>query len=258
MNLLKELYKYREMIRGLVYRDLRGRYKGSALGFMWTFINPLMQLIVYTIVFSNIMRMGISDYYLFLFVALVPWMFFSTSITNGASCIWNNQNLVSKIYFPREVLPISVVTANFINMLYCFVIVIGVVLLTGRTINFQLWAYLPFVFIIEFLLTLGFTLIFSALMVYFRDLEHILGIVAMAWQFLCPVMYPVDMVPDYFFPYYNFNPMTPIIVSVRDILYFNVMPQVDTLIMAGMYGIFFLTIGLIIFNKLKRNFAEEL
>ena len=258
MTLLRELYQYREMIRSLVHRDLRGRYKGSMLGFLWTFINPLMQLIVYTVVFSNIMRMGIDDYYLFLFVALIPWMFFSTSITNGSSCIWVNQNLVTKIYFPREVLPLSVVTANFINMLYCLVIVFAVVLLMGKPINYEAWLYLPLVFGIEYILTLGFTLIFSACMVYLRDLEHILGIVAMAWQFLCPIMYPVSMVPDYFFPYYNFNPMTPIIIAIRDILYDGRVPDLMTLGMAAVYGVVFLLIGIFSFGKLKKGFAEEL
>ena len=125
MGILHEIYNYREMLRSLVHRDLRGRYKGSVLGFMWTFINPLMQLLVYTILFSKIMRAGIDDYYLFLFVALIPWMFFASSLTGGSTTIRANQNLVTKIYFPREVLPLAVVTSNFINMLYCFVIVVN-------------------------------------------------------------------------------------------------------------------------------------
>ena len=103
---IKEIYAYREMIVSLVKRDLKGRYKGSALGFLWTFLNPLFQLIVYTMVFSTIMRAGIKDYYLFLFVALIPWIFFSTSLAGGASCIMAQQDMVKKIYFPREVLPI--------------------------------------------------------------------------------------------------------------------------------------------------------
>ena len=102
-NRIKELYSYREMIFSLVKRDLKGRYKGSALGFLWTFLNPLLQLAVYTMVFSVIMRAGIEDYYIFLFVALVPWIFFSTSLAGGSSCIWAQQEMVKKIYFPREV-----------------------------------------------------------------------------------------------------------------------------------------------------------
>ena len=118
MKNLKEIWDYREMIASLVRRDLRGRYKGSVLGFLWTFLNPLLQLVVYTVVFSVIMRAGIEDYYLFLFVALVPWTFFSTAVGGGAGCIVTQQNLVNKIYFPREVLPIATVTSAFVYLFW--------------------------------------------------------------------------------------------------------------------------------------------
>lgn len=258
MGILHEIYNYREMLRSLVHRDLRGRYKGSVLGFMWTFINPLMQLLVYTILFSKIMRAGIDDYYLFLFVALIPWMFFSSSLTGGSTAIWANQNLVTKIYFPREVLPLAVVTSNFINMLYCFVIVLAAVLCFGKHLNFEAWLYLPLVAIIEYILALGFAMLFSALTVFLRDLEHILGIVAMAWQFLTPVMYGVEMVPKEYLFIFNLNPMTPIIVAFRDILYYGRAPHIDTLASAVFFGIVFLLLGFVVFGHLKKRFAEEL
>ena len=119
MHIFKELYNYREMIASLVRKDLRGRYKGSVLGFLWTFINPLFQLIIYTIVFSYILKSDIENYYLFLFVALIPWIFLQTALVGGASTIISQKELVTKIYFPREVIPISYVTSCFFNMLFC-------------------------------------------------------------------------------------------------------------------------------------------
>ena len=163
------------MISGLVRRELRGRYKGSVLGFLWTFINPLLQLTVYTIVFSVIMRAGIENYYLFLFVALIPWIFFSSSVAGGCSCILNHKDMVTKIYFPREVLPIAHVTTGMINMLYSFVVVFAVVLFSGVTISFQALMYLPIIVIVEYILCLGLSLIVSAFTVFFRDLEHFFG-----------------------------------------------------------------------------------
>ena len=154
MNGLKELYDYREMIISLVKKDLRGRYKGSVLGFLWTFINPLLQLAIYTVVFSTIMRAGIEEYYIFLFVALIPWIFFSTSISGGASCILNQKDMVKKIYFPREVLPIAHVTSCFVNMLFCFSIIFGVVFISGIGVNINAILYLPIIFIIEYILAL--------------------------------------------------------------------------------------------------------
>jgi len=258
MKTLKEIYAYRHMIFSLVKRDLRGRYKGSVLGFLWTFINPLLQLGVYTLVFSTIMRTGIDKFYLFLFVALVPWMFFSTCLSGGSSCILVQQDMVKKIYFPREVLPISYVISQFINMLLTFIIIFLVIILSGIGINAAAVLYLPVIMIVEFILTLGIAMLVSALTVYFRDLEYILGIISMAWMYLTPIIYPVDFVPEKILPIFNLNPMMPIIVAYRDILYYKQIPQMGTLLHAFLLGIIVLIIGCFAFSKLKRYFAEEL
>lgn len=258
MNTIKELYAYREMIFSLVRRDLKGRYKGSALGFLWTFINPLLQLGVYTIVFSVIISNDIKDYYLFLFVALIPWIFFSTSLSGGSSCIWSQKEMVKKIYFPREVLPIAFVTSQFVNMLLSFLVIFAVLIVSGKGINPIALLYLPLIMIVEYILSLSVAMISSAVTVYLRDVEYILGILTMAWQFLTPIMYSVDMVPDELLPVFNLNPMTPIIVAYRDILYYKKVPELGTLVQAWSLGVILLIAGLVIFSKLKRHFAEEL
>ena len=176
----------------------------------------------------------------------------------GSTSILSNQSMVTKIYFPREVLPISVVTGAFVNMLYCFIVVLAVVLVFSDHVNFVAWLYLPVIAIIEYILALGFALIAAAVTVYIRDLEHILGIVTMAWQFLTPVMYGIDMVPDEYLFIFNLNPMSPIIVAYRDILYYGRIPHMETLISALVFGILFAILGFIVFGRLKRNFAEEL
>ena len=126
MRLLREIYEYREMAVSLVKRDLKSRYQGSVLGFLWMFLNPLLQLSVYTIVFSTIMRMGIDDFYLFMFVAFVPWLFFSTCLSAGTMVIFSQQDMVKKIYFPREILPLSFTVSQFVNMLLSFVVIFAV------------------------------------------------------------------------------------------------------------------------------------
>ena len=258
MNTLKELYAYREMIFSLIRRDLKGRYKGSALGFLWTFINPLMQLGVYTLVFSVIMRNGIKDYYLFLFVALIPWIFFSTSLSGGSSCIWAQQDMVKKIYFPREVLPIAFVTSQFVNMLLSFLVVFAVLLVSGKGLNLIALLCLPVVMLVEYILAISAAMLTSAITVYLRDMEYILGIVTMAWQFLSPVMYSVDQVPEQLLPIYNLNPMTPVITAYREILYYGNIPKLSTLLHAVIFGIIVLIVGVTVFSKLKRHFAEAL
>ena len=246
------------MINAFIRRDLRGRYKGSVLGFLWTFVNPLLQLCVYSVVFSLVLRVDRPQYYLFLFVALIPWIFFSSSVQSGASCIIAYKDMVKKIYFPREVLPIATVTTAFVNMLFCFIVIFGVVIFSGRPLNpLAILCLIP-VFFVEYILALGMAFLVSALTVYLRDLEHILGIVLMAWQYLTPVLYDYEMVPVQFRTVFSLNPMTPVITAYRDILYYSKVPDLTTLLSALVMGIMVLVVGWIAFSKLKRRFAEEL
>ena len=258
MRIIKEIFDYREMISSLIKRDLRGRYKGSALGFLWTFLNPLFQLLVYTMVFSVIMRMEYEKYYLFLFVALVPWIFFSSSVTAGAGCIWAQKDMVNKIYFPREVLPIAHVTSMLVNMLLTFLVVLGVIIVTGRGVNLVALLYFPIIMVVEYFLALGITMLVSAVTVFLRDIEYILGIIMMAWQFLSPVMYGVDMVPDEVKWLFDVNPMTAILVAYRDIFYYKQVPAVETLARATTMGVIVMVVGFVVFEKLKKSFSEEL
>ncbi|MCI5502372.1 MAG: ABC transporter permease [Lachnospiraceae bacterium] len=258
MERIKELYAYREMLISLVRKDLRGRYKASVLGFLWTFINPLLQLIVYTIVFSVIMRAGIKDFYMFLFVALVPWIFFSSSLTGGATTIINNGDMVKKIYFPRLVLPMAYVTSCFVNMLFCFIVIFAVIIVTGFGVNFTALLCLPLIMIIEYILALGISFITSACTVYLRDLEHILGIATMAWMYLSPIMYPASFVPDKYQALFNLNPMTPVITAYRDILYYKTVPHFQTLLSSAIIGVVSVIVGYFVFEKLQKGFAEEM
>lgn len=258
MNILKELYQYREMIFSLIRKDLRGRYKGSVLGFLWTFINPLLQLVVYTIVFSVFFPTNIDKFYIFLFVGLVPWLFFNTSLVGGATSIVSQENLIKKIYFPRQVLPISYVTSGFVNMLLTFTVIFAVLIVSGYGIEVEvLWA-LPIVMIVEYLLALGIAMIMSALTVYFRDLEYILGIVAMLWMYLTPVLYEIDTIPEEYRQLVYINPMTGVILCYKDILYYKRLPELSTIGVAFGVGAAFLIIGFIIFGKLQKRFVEEL
>lgn len=253
-----EIYSYRTMIWSLVKRDLKGRYTDSFLGVLWNFLNPLLQLLVYTFVFSKVMRAGVEDYYMFLFVALIPWIFFSTSITGGASCIVNQKDMVKKIYFPREVLPISFVTAQFVNMLLCFIVIFIVMLIGGYKLNIKALVTLPMVMIVEFIVALGCAMVVSACSVYFRDLQHIMGIVAMALQFLTPVMYSSSDVPESMWGLFYLNPMTYVIESYRAILYYGMVPDMWNLFKVIVMGIVVLIMGWFIFDRIQKHFIEVL
>lgn len=257
MNSLKELYTYREMLFNLVKKDLRTRYKGSVLGFFWTFLNPLLQLIVYTFVFSVVMRAGIEKYYIYLFVALVPWIFFSTSLTSSSASIIANKDLIKKIYFPRIIIPMAVVNGAFMNMLFTMIVVFVALIFSGIGISWYI-ILLPIIMVLEYLLVLGLAFVISALNVYFRDLEHILGILTMAWMYATPILYDIDMVPQNLQSLFELNPMTPIVLAFRDILYYKTMPDLSHMGLILIWSIGFIVLGYFIFNKLQKGFAEEL
>lgn len=245
------------MLKNLVKKDLKTRYKGSVLGFFWTFINPLLQLIIYTVIFSTIMRFNIDKFYMFLFVGLIPWIFFQNSLVVGAGTIINNKNLVKKIYFPRAVLPLSVVTSGLINLLFSFIIVLAGLIVSGIGITIFL-IYLPLIIIIEYLLALGLAFIVSALNVYFRDLEHILNSLIMGWFYFTPVIYPLEMIPDKYMKYFFLNPMTPVITVFKDILYYGKAPDLMMLVFSSLVALVTVIIGFYVFQMLQKNFAEEI
>lgn len=260
MNTVKELYAYREMVISTVKKELEAKYKGSFLGFLWTFLNPLLQLIVYTILFSIIMRAGIEKFYIYLFVGLIPWTFLSMSVAGGSVVIVSQENLIKKIYFPRIVLPVSYVLAGFVNMLLTFLVIFAVLLISGFGINIRVLWCLPIVMLIELVMALGLGIMASALTVYFRDLEHILGIVTMAWMYLTPIMYTKEMlqtVPGILKNFIYWNPMTPVIQAYHDILYYKSAPEMGTLLQALIMGVVLLFFGVMVFNKLEPDFAEE-
>lgn len=258
MHIIKELFDYRQMIISLIKKELRGKYKASFLGMMWTFISPLFQLIIYTIVFSTIMRSGIEKFYIFLFVGLIPWLFFSSSITGGATSVVYQENLIKKIYFPRIILPISYVTSAFINMLLTFIVIFAVLIISRFGFNLQALLLLPVVMLIEYILALGIAMLTSAFTVYFRDLEYILGILVMAWMYLTPILYTIEQVPEEFRYLFSLNPMAPIIVAYQEILYHKQLPQMSTLLSAFVIGVIFLVVGSVIFAHMQKRFVEEL
>ena len=258
MKTLLEIISYREMIYSLVKQELRGKYKGSVLGFIWTFLNPLFQLIVYTFVFSIIMKSSIDDYYLFLFVAFIPWLFFSNSVSGGARAVMDKKELVKKVYFRRQALPISYVTSAFVNMILSFVIVFGALLFSGRGIEPLLLCYLPMVMLIEYILALGITMLTCAVTVYFRDLEYIMAIITSAWMYLTPIMYSSDMVPEEYIGIFDLNPVTPIIEGYRNILYYQTPPDWMRMFESFLVAVVFLGIGNLVFGLIQKKFAEEL
>lgn len=252
-----ELYQYREMLKCLVRKDLKTRYKGSFLGFLWTFINPLMQLAIYALIFPFLMRVEEKNYAMFLFVALLPWIFFSTSLQTSTECIVENYNLVKKIYFPRQVLPLSVATGGLVNYIYGLAVVLVGLLIARISLTWNI-LYLPLLLLILYVAVSGFCLMFSAMNVYIRDLEHIVNIVTMAWFYATPIVYPIQMLPEWLQNLLLLNPMTPLVLGFRNVIYYGTPPNFFQIGVAALEAIVIFVAGVLIFNKLEPGFAEEI
>ena len=253
----KELYAYRQMLKSLVLSDLRTRYKGSVLGFLWTFINPLLTLIVYTIVFSTVMRMNVEHYAVFMFIGLLPWINFSSSIITSAGVMLRYSNLIKKIYFPHEVLPLSNVIGGIVNYLLGMVVLCIAIWADGVNFTYHV-VYFPIILLLQFTFTLALSLIVSSVTVYFRDVEHILGALVMAWFYFTPIIYPSSMIPDKYQSLFDANPVKSIFASYQDIFYYHRDLNWNAVGVGFIIAFLLLIIGWLVFSRLKRNFAEEL
>jgi len=254
---IKEIYLYREMLRNLVSKEIRARYKASVLGFLWTFVNPLLTLVVYSFVFSVVMKSGIQHFSMFLFVALLPWNYLSMSIIQGTTSLVQNVSLVKKIYFPRAILPLSLVLANMINYLLGLIILIPALAIFHVRFTVALVAF-PVVLIVETLLVTSLTLIVAVGNVYFRDLEHIIGIFVMLWFFMTPIVYSIDTLSANLRNIFNFNPAVPIIEAYRAIFFYGKWPDWVTLGWLALGLVLLLMVCWFAFMRLQRDVAEEI
>lgn len=257
LKTIKDLYSYRELLKTNVKKEIRGKYKGAWLGIIWSYLNPLLMLLVYSLVFSQILRINIPNYTMFLFTALIPWNFFTTTISQGADAVVSNGNILKKVYFPREILPISVVTSNVVNFLISCIIMIFFILITGIGISKYI-LFFPLILLIQYILLLGITFIISAITVYVRDLEHIIGVFLLAMFYATPIVYSIEMVPKSLKFLISLNPMTLIIGAYRNILFYQKMPYLKDLGIIALASLILLFLGIYIFKKLQKRFAEEL
>ena len=254
---IREIYLYREMLRNLISKEIRARYKASFLGFIWTFANPLLMLAIYSIVFGYMMKSQVQHYTMFLFVALLPWNCISQTVLQGSASLTQNSNLVKKIYFPRALLPLSIVCANVVNYLLGLIILVPALILSHITLTFVVIAF-PVILLIQTLFVVSLTLIVAVGNVYLRDLEHLVNVMVMMWFFLTPVLYKIDSMPAKIRPLFNLNPAAAIIDAYREIFFYGSWPNWAHLgwLALTLVGVLFICWSL--FMRLQRDIAEEI
>ncbi len=257
MNVFKEIYNYRELLKTNIKKEIRGKYKGSWLGVLWTFLNPLLMLAVYAFVFPYILRVNVDNYTIFMIVALIPWNFFTTAIQSGTGSVVANGNILKKVYFPREIIPISITTSQLVNFLITCIIMAVFIIFSGVGFSVHVLLF-PLLVLIQYILILGLTFILSALTVFVRDIDHFVSVILMLGFYATPIVYQGEMLPKKFQIFLKLNPMAVLVEAYRSILYYHRLPDMTMLVVWGLGSVALLVVGYLIFKKLEKSFVEEL
>ncbi|MHB1456443.1 MAG: ABC transporter permease [Armatimonadota bacterium] len=256
-NALQILFEHRELVFSLILRDIRSRYKQSALGIAWALLQPLALTIVYTIVFSHITKVdtGGIPYPIFSYIAMLPWTFFSLGLISGTECLTSNYNLITKIYFPREVFPIASTLGKIVDLMLGILVLIPFFFYYQIHVTPTVLLVIP-VFIIQICFLMGLTFAFSSINLFYRDIRHAMPLLTQVWMYLSPIIYPLSLVPSKYLNLYMINPMAVIMDSYRRTALLGQMPDWKYLAISALISIVVLVIGYRIFKKLEPSFAE--
>ena len=261
---LAQLPRYRGLIQSLVARDLKARYRGSVLGFFWSFINPLTLLLIYTFVFKYVMPAavkGIDNYSLFMFCGLLPWTWFASSLSESAGVLISGGNLIKKVLFPAEILPIVTVTSNMVHFFLALPILVVFLIYYRAPLTLPELAWFPVVVSVQYVFTLACALLLSALTVHFRDIRDILTNVLSLWFFATPIIYSYLHLPDTakpFMKYMNLNPFVHLAISYQEILFFEgPFGHWKWLLALGGISVVLFLAAYWVFDRLRDSFAEE-
>lgn len=255
----RELYQYRGLLISLVQRELTARYRGSVLGFFWTFLNPTLHMLVYALLFTVVMRQNVPNYAYFMFVGLLPWIWFSSSVGGGASAISDRRDLMTKVRFPAQVLPSSVVATNFLNYMLSLPLMVLLGAFYGVWPTWHVVAF-PLVLLIQLIFTLALVYIISAINVTFRDLQHIVQNLLTLAFFATPVLYQVKNISD---PGMRTlvtlaNPMAILITSYQAIFYDHRLPDATPLLALALGSLVLLWAASQLFEARREEFAESI
>jgi len=255
---LKEVYEYRHFLYSMVAKNLKGRYKSSYLGFLWHFITPTILIIIFYVVFTGIRTSPIEDFWVYLCVGMFPFTFLQTNLSAGSNCVVSNGGMIKKMYFPREIVVLSQIISTFITFIIAYAVIIVLMLLAGFSINANAFIFLPIVVILSIVFATGYVLILSSITVFVRDVHHFIDATSRIVFFVTPIFYLASEVTGVLEKVIWLNPFTYFIESYHDILYFGMVPETFQLVVCVALAILALIIGLMVFNKLKGRFAEEL
>jgi len=253
-ELIRDTFRYRELIWALAVKELTIRYKRSVLGFLWAQLNPLLSMLVLTLVFSKIMVMQQPHYAVFLLSVLLPWTFFSQSLSYATESIVGNADLIKKVRVAKLVFPVAAVVSNLINLLLSFISLVLIMLVLRHPFHLTL-LYLPVPLIALVILTLGATFFFAAANVYYRDVAHILQIVLQVWFYVTPIIYSLEFFPMKYRVYFKLNPIIYLLNGFRLSVYYGMLPTPQSVLASFVCAFAALYFGFKIFRKYQDDFV---
>jgi lipopolysaccharide transport system permease protein len=256
---LANLWHRRELLWNMTVRHLRGQYKQSILGYAWALVMPLSQMLIMTFVFSTIIRIETpgAPFALFLFVGLLPWNFFSSSLSAGTDSVVGASSLVTKVYFPREILPASAIFTKVVDLLFASLILVALMAYYGHAPT-ETIVWVPLLFVAQFLFTLGLTLPLAALNLFFHDVRYLVGVALTLWFYLTPIIYPVDIVPAKYQFLFDINPMSLFINAYRRVILQDQSPDMDKFLLGLGIALCTCLIGYYLFKKMEPGFADRI
>lgn len=255
---LKELYQYRALLWSLTQRELQARYRASILGFLWTFLNPTLQMVVYSVVFDYVVEHRVKAYSYFLFVGLLPWICFSSSLIGGTTSVSERRDLLTKVRFPAQVLPASVVLTHLVNYVLSIPLMFGLGLIYGIFPTWHALLFIPLVFLQAFL-SLSIAYVLSALNVAFRDLQHIVQNLVMLGFFLTPVLWELEGKSEFMKRWLPIaNPFANVILAYRDIFYYHRLPPAGPLALVFAFSLVLFAMSSLFFERRREEFAEQI
>ena len=254
IEMVRETYRYRELIWALALKELKIRYKRSVLGFLWALLNPALLMLVLTLVFSTVLRFPIPHYAIFLLSVLLPWTFFSQSLSYAVESIVGNGDLIKKIRVAKLVFPMAAIVSNLIN-LGLSLIPLALLVLAMRHPFYWTWLYLPVPLLALTIFTMGMAFFFAVANVYYRDVAHILQIVLQAWFYVTPIIYSLDFIPAKYQWIFKLNPIIYVINGFRLSVYYGMLPRAQSIIASFVCAFVTLFIGFAIFRKNQDAFV---
>ena len=254
IELVRDSIRYRELIWALALKELKLRYKRSALGFLWALLNPLLLMLVTTMVFSTLLKMSIPHYAIFVLSMILPWTFFSQSLSYAAESVVGNGDLIKKVRVAKIVFPLAAVASNMINLLLSLIPLILIVLIMGHPV-YATWLYLPVPLLALTIFTIGATFFFAAANVYYRDIAHILQVVLQVWFYVTPILYEIKFFPAHYQWIFKLNPLIFVMNGFRLSIYYGMLPQIPSILASFVCAFLALFIGFAVFRRYQDQFV---